>query len=114
MQREHTQMKTAFFNDEWCYWHSGGMYSGIFRVGGWLQVPSSTGHAESPETKRRLRNLLDVTGLLKQMSSLSAEPASDEDLLRIHPQHYLDKFKQVSDAGGGELGYEAPIGPGSY
>ena len=114
MQREHTQMKTAFFNDEWCYWHSGGMYSGIFRVGGWVQVPSSTGHAESPETKRRLRNLLDVTGLLKQMSSLSAEPASDEDLLRIHPQHYLDKFKQVSDAGGGELGYEAPIGPGSY
>jgi hypothetical protein len=32
-------MKTAFFNDEWCYWHSTGLYSGILPVGGWVQVP---------------------------------------------------------------------------
>lgn len=107
-------MKTAFFNDEWCYWHSTGLYSGVLPVGDWVQVPSGASHAESPETKRRLRNLLDVSGLLKQMTSLSAEPATDEDLLRIHPQHYLDNFKKVSDAGGGAFGIEAPIGPGSY
>lgn len=83
-------------------------------VGGWVQVPSGASHAESPETKRRLKNLLEVSGLMQQMRSLSATPASDEDLLRIHPQHYLDHFKQVSDQGGGQLGLEAPIGPGSY
>lgn len=106
--------KTAFLNDEWCYWHSTGLYAGILPVGSWVQVPSGASHAESPETKRRLRNLLDVSGLLKQMESLSAEAATDEDLLRIHPQHYLDEFKKVSDAGGGAFGIEAPIGPGSY
>lgn len=40
--------------------------------------------------------------------------AGEEDLRRIHPAHYLERFKAISDSGGGLLGKEAPLGPGSY
>lgn len=106
--------RTAFLFDERSLWHSASQYALILPVGGWVQPPSSTGHAESPETKRRMKNLLDVSGLSARLDLRSAAPASDEDLLRVHPAHYLQRFKTLSDAGGGLLDNHAPIGPGSY
>ncbi|MNZ33491.1 Histone deacetylase-like amidohydrolase [compost metagenome] len=106
--------RTAFFFDELCLWHSASQHALILPVGGWVQPPSAAGHAESPETKRRLKNLMDVSGLTRQLDLRSAAPPSEEDLLRVHPAHYLERFKALSDAGGGLLGDHAPIGPGSY
>lgn len=106
--------KTAFFFDERCLWHSAGQYALTMPVGGWVQPPAAGGLAESPETKRRLKNLMDVSGLTAALDLRSAEPATEEELLRVHPQAYLESFKALSDAGGGEMGDHAPIGPGSY
>jgi acetoin utilization deacetylase AcuC-like enzyme len=106
--------RTAFFFDELSLWHSASQHALILPVGGWVQPPAGGGHAESPETKRRLKSLMDVSGLTGQLQLSSAAPASDEDLLRIHPEQYLQRFKALSDAGGGDLGNYAPIGPGSY
>lgn len=105
---------TGFFFDELCFWHSAGMHALVLPVGGWVQPPAAAGFAESPESKRRLKCLMDVSGLSRELALRSAEPASEADLLRIHPQAYLQRFKTLSDAGGGELGANAPIGPGSY
>jgi acetoin utilization deacetylase AcuC-like enzyme len=69
---------------------------------------------ENPETKRRLRNLIEVTGLTRQLSMRGAEPATRDDLLRVHPEHYLSAFKAASDTGGGELGLRTPFGAGGY
>ncbi|AMA46905.1 class II histone deacetylase [Pseudomonas alabamensis] len=106
--------RTAFFFDELSLWHSASQYALVLPVGGWVQPPSAAGHAESPETKRRLKNLMDVSGLTRRLDLRSAAPASEEDLMRVHPPHYLERFKALSDAGGGDLGDHAPIGPGSY
>ncbi len=106
--------RTAFFFDELSLWHSASQHALFLPVGGWVQPPAGGGHAESPESKRRLKNLMDVSGLTRQLDLRSAEPASEQDLLRVHPEHYLQRFKALSDAGGGELGDHAPIGPGSY
>lgn len=106
--------KTAFFFDELCLWHSTGLHAGVLEVGGWVQPPSAAGHAESPETKRRLKNLMDVSGLTKQLAVISADPINIEDALLVHTRDYLENFKKVSDAGGGMMGNNAPIGPGSY
>ncbi|MBZ9557489.1 MULTISPECIES: class II histone deacetylase [Modicisalibacter] len=106
--------KTAFFFDEHCLWHSAGQYALVMPVGGWVQPPAAGGLAESPESKRRFKNLMDVSGLSAALDLRSAPPATEEDLRRVHPQAYLDRFKALSDAGGGELGEHAPIGPGSY
>jgi acetoin utilization deacetylase AcuC-like enzyme len=82
-------------------------------VGGLVQ-PLDGGLPESPETKRRLKNLIEVTGLARELAMSGADPATRDDLLRVHPAHYLDQFKALSDAGGGELGRRTPFGPGGY
>lgn len=106
--------RTAFFTDEMTFWHCAGNYAFIMPVGGYVQPSSGPGFVESPEIKRRFKNLLDVTKLSQSLAVSSAELASESDLLRIHPKHYLDKYKAISDSGGGELGIHAPVGPGSY
>lgn len=107
--------RTAFFHDERCLWHAtAGLFSLVVPVGGWVQPPAGAGLAESPESKRRFVSLMQVSGLAQKLDFRSAEAARWEDLARVHPQAYLEKFKALSDAGGGELGDFAPIGPGSF
>ncbi|MFN3954761.1 MAG: class II histone deacetylase [Pararhodobacter sp.] len=107
-------MTTAFYFDERCLWHSTGEHALILPVGGWVQPPAGAGHAESPESKRRLKNLLDVSGLTRQLAVHSADPVTREDMLRVHPAAYIDRFKALSDAGGGNAGVYSPFGPGSF
>ena len=105
---------TAFFFDELCLWHTTGQHALTLPVGGWVQPPSGAGHAESPETKRRFKNLMDVSGLSRRLALRGAAPATDDDLRRVHDPRYLERFKAASDAGGGEIGDTAPFGAGSY
>lgn len=106
--------RTGFFHDERCFWHSGGNYAGMIPVGGLVQPTATGGLPENPETKRRLKNLAEVTGLLGELVLRGAKPAGRDDLERVHPAQYLDAFKAASDAGGGELGMRTPFGPGGY
>ncbi|MBD3677518.1 MAG: class II histone deacetylase [Rhodobacteraceae bacterium] len=107
-------MATGFFWDEQCFWHSGGNYIFTVPVGGLVQPPASGGLPESPETKRRLRTLMEVTGITRDLSMRGAEPATEEDLARVHPSSYLNEFKALSDDSGGDLGHCAPFGKGGY
>lgn len=109
-------MTTAFYTDERLFWHHGGNYALTLPVGGPIGalVQPGGGLPESPETKRRLKNLIEVTGLIHHLSPRSADPATRDDLLRVHPATYLDRFKALSDADGGELGPRAPFGRGGY
>ena len=56
-------MTTGFYWDERCFWFSGGNYAFTQPVGGLVQPLAAGGIPENPETKRRLKNLMDVTGL---------------------------------------------------
>ncbi|CTQ33855.1 class II histone deacetylase [Jannaschia rubra] len=108
-------MATGFFHDERCLWHGGGNYAQMAPVGGLVQpIAGGGGLPEEPETKRRLVNLMRVTGLMGELDVRSAAPLTREDLLRVHPAAYLDEFARLSEAGGGELGPRAPFGPGGY
>ncbi|WP_050930460.1 class II histone deacetylase [Aestuariivita boseongensis] len=107
-------MATGFFWDERCFWHGGGNYAFTLPLGGLVQPMAAGGLPESPETKRRLKNLMDVTGLTAELAAQSAPEATREDLLRVHPETYLDEFKRMSDAGGGELGLRTPFAKGGY
>jgi acetoin utilization deacetylase AcuC-like enzyme len=106
--------RTGFWWDEKCFWHSGGSYAFIMPVGGLVQPLAAGGLPENPETKRRLKNLLEVTGLIQELAVSSAPVASYEELRRVHPAAYLDAFKKLSDDKGGELGERTPFGPGGY
>lgn len=107
-------MQTGFFWDEKCFWHSGGNYALTVPVGGLVQPMAAGGFPDSPETKRRLKNLIDTSGLIQDLDARSAQSATNEDLLRVHPENYLRRFKELSDAAGGELGPRAPFSTGGY
>ena len=107
-------MSSGFYWDEKCFWFGGGNYTFTQPVGGLVQPLASGGSPENPETKRRLKNLMDVTGLIKDLDNRSADEASIEDILRIHPKHYVDAFRAASDAGGGEIGMRTPFGAGGF
>ena len=106
--------KTAFFHDEKCLWHSGKPHALIFPIGGWVQPPNAAAYAESPDSKRRLKSLMDVSGLSNALQVSSAPMAAEEDLLRVHPKSYVDRFAELSAGEGGEIGIEATFGPGGY
>jgi acetoin utilization deacetylase AcuC-like enzyme len=59
---------------------------------------------EAAEPKRRIRNLLDASGLLRKLLEIDALMPSQEDLLRVHSAEYLDRLRDASLAGGGEVG----------
>ena len=107
-------MATGFFYDEKCFWHAGGNYAFTVPLGGLVQPFAAGGLPESPETKRRLKNLMDVTGLSGDLDIRSAPEATREDLLRVHPESYLNHFKETSDKGGGNLGHTAPFAKDGY
>ncbi|MGB0798760.1 MAG: class II histone deacetylase [Planktomarina sp.] len=107
-------MATGFYWDERCFWFSGGNYAFTQPVAGLVQPLAAGGIPENPETKRRLKNLMDVTGLMGELTCASADMASVEALLRVHPQQYLTDFKTASDGAGGELGLRTPFGTGGY
>jgi acetoin utilization deacetylase AcuC-like enzyme len=105
-------MATGFFWDERCFWHHGGSYAFTLPAGGLVQP--GAGLPEGPETKRRLKNLIDATGLIGELDARSAPPAGWDELARVHPESYLRRFKELSDAAGGELGLRAPFGRGGF
>lgn len=110
--------KIHFYNDEQCMWHSAAIqYAGILLVGKWVQPTANSGLAESPESKRRFKNLVEVSNLNDKLTFHKGALIEEIDLLRIHTKAYIDRFQQMSDAGGGELGPigdATPIGPGSF
>ncbi|MFG6082910.1 class II histone deacetylase [Paracoccus litorisediminis] len=106
--------KTALFTDELTFWHHSGPHALILPAGGWVQVPNGSSLAESPESKRRLRNLIAVSGLERHLDIRTAPALTHEELRLVHPAAYLEKLKALSDAGQGSMGAGAPVGPGTY
>lgn len=105
------QFKTGFLFHEICMWHDVGNGSHYNVGGGYLQP---TQLFEHPETKRRLRNLLEVSGVLDGLHSLPAEPATIEDTLRFHTAEYIEHLKTDSAVRGGNAGDDAPYSVGAF
>ncbi|EAR51485.1 deacetylase / probable acetylpolyamine aminohydrolase [Oceanicola granulosus HTCC2516] len=103
-------MSTGFYWAERCFWHSGGNYAGNAPVGGLVQPLAAGGLPENPEGKRRLKNLADVTGLSRDLVQATAPPATWDALARVHDTGYLERFRAMAEAGGGEIGLRAPFG----
>ncbi len=104
-------MSTGFHWNELYAWHDTGTGSGFLSTGGLVEPEQ---HGESAATKRRLRNLLEVTGLLGEMTEIPGRKATEEELLRVHTDEYVERVKAESEAGGGDGGELAPFGPGGY
>ncbi|MGO2132478.1 MAG: class II histone deacetylase [Halomonas sp.] len=103
-------MSSGFYWHERCFWHDPGAI-GVFSSAGEFRQPQPA--SESAESKRRLKNLLEVSGLIDALEVHKPAPASREDLERFHTSNYLDHLETADRAGGGDGGDCAPFMPGS-
>jgi len=104
-------MTTGFVWHEIYMWHDTGTHAGIMPPGGPVQPYE---HVENPETKRRIRNLLEVSGLLDKLVPVTATRATQEQLLRVHTRDYLEQISAMSAETGGDAGGFTPFGKDSY
>jgi acetoin utilization deacetylase AcuC-like enzyme len=103
--------RTAFVFHERYLWHDPGPHAAVIPAGGFVEPGP---HAESPERIRRIRSLVEVSGLGEQLAQLRPRPAKRGELLRFHTDAYLDLVRTLSDAGHGDVGFAAPVGASSY
>ena len=92
-------------------WHDTGSGTSELPSGGWLEPHI---HAENPDTKRRLKNLLDASGMTEQLVAVPPRPAMVDELCRVHGLAYIERIRELSAWRGGEAGSEAPFGNGSF
>lgn len=73
-------------------------------------------HLANPDTKRRLHELVCVSGLVDHLTRIAGRPATDEELRRVHTAEHVDRIRTESawpkggDAGDGF----SPFGRGGF
>ncbi|MCC6222571.1 MAG: class II histone deacetylase [Thermoleophilia bacterium] len=105
-------MATGWLCHELYFWHDTRAGAGFIPAGHGTVEPDT--HAENPGTKRRFRNLLEVSGVLAQLVPVAPRPATEEEVLRFHTREYVDRIKALSADNGGDAGELTPFGPGGY
>ena len=108
-------MTTGYLYHEIFGWHDTGTAVGL------LGSDPAAGlqpfmHFENAETKRRMHELVVVSGLVDRLERLRPRPATEEEILRVHTREHLDRIIAESalpkggDAGDGV----SPFGRGGY
>ncbi|WP_174614461.1 class II histone deacetylase [Virgibacillus ihumii] len=105
------EKSTGVIWDESYFWHQTGNGALNIDSGGWIQADT---HAENPETKRRVKNLLDRSKFMKELQQIEPREALPEEVEMNHGRDYIKKIKRLSDSGGGDAGEHAIVGPDSY
>ena len=103
--------KTAFICDESYFWHDAGSAALVLPPGGYIQPDGS---AESPDSKRRFKSLMEKSGLYDKLSLIKPSPATEEQLKYFHTGAHIENVKKLSKSGGGDCGALAMVGNGSY
>jgi acetoin utilization deacetylase AcuC-like enzyme len=104
-------MATGWNFHELYLWHDTGNAATFFPPG--LTIEPGE-HVENAATKRRFRNLVEVSELLDHLALIPSLPLTDEDLALFHTRAYIERIKALSAERGGDASHLTPFGPGSY
>ncbi len=103
--------RTGIVCHEHYFWHNTGASAGPLPYGLINQIDA---HPESPQTKRRLLGLLEVSGVLDQLVRIRPRRATLEEIGRYHAREYIERVQALSAGVGGDAGELTPIGTGSF
>ena len=88
-------MRTGYLYHEIFGWHDTGTYT--------ADMPSDPGvglqpyvNYENADTKRRIHELIVVSGLIDHLVRITPRPASEEELLRVHTSEHVERIKRES------------------
>jgi len=106
--RSDSVRRTGFVFHERMLWHDPGSAASVIPPGGFVEPGP---HSESPERVRRIRSLVEVSGLAEQLVHPRPRTAERHELLRFHTPEYLERVAELSAAGHGDAGFYSPVGP---
>lgn len=101
-------MRTGLVHDERYFW---------IELGGYLPLGEFSQPfpaMDSPDGKRRILNLVRVSGIMQHLTELAPRMATEDELARFHTRDYIAKVKQLSEAFGGSVGDFTAICAGGY
>ncbi|HKM27028.1 MAG TPA: class II histone deacetylase [Thiopseudomonas sp.] len=104
-------MKTGFVWDERYMWYEFGSCAQVLRANEFIQPGTLI---ESPESKRRVLNLLSSLGLLENLHAIKPQPITLAELKHVHDPEYVDRVKLLSEGAGGSAGPGAPMPVGGF
>lgn len=109
--------RTGFVWHELFMWHDTSSMASFLPSGRGILEPDEP--AESPATKRRMKNLLDVSGMTDRLVQIKPRPATEDELAAVHDREYIATIRKMSAASGGDARMDQPIGetpfgPGGY
>jgi acetoin utilization deacetylase AcuC-like enzyme len=108
---EGANRRTALVYHERFLWHDPGSAASVIPAGGMVEPGP---HAESPERIRRIKSLVEVSGLGDVLERPTPRAATVDELCRVHTAAYVDRVRELSDGPGGEAGDFAPVGRSSF
>ena len=103
--------QTGLVAHERYFWHDPGSGAGFANSSRFVQPDQ---HPETPDSKRRLLALLEVSGLGDQLVRIKPRAAEYAELRYFHTERYIETVRSLSAANGGSIGDSATIGSGSY
>ncbi|HJL95769.1 MAG: class II histone deacetylase [Gammaproteobacteria bacterium] len=104
-------MRTGLVFHELYLWHHTGNHADYVPYGFPVEPLQ---HVESPETKRRIKNLLEVTGLLEKLVPIKPRKATREEILLFHTENHFEHIKSLNETINVNAGISAPTGIGSF
>ena len=106
------ERRTGWVYHEAFMWHDPGRVRAFDpELRRWMQAWD---HWESPETKRRFNNLLEVSEFSEELIQIKPQAANLEQVLRFHTPDYVDRVRELSAGEGGDAGEGAPFSHGGY
>lgn len=103
-----SKRRTGYVFDEWYMWHD----SGSISFTKFMQPGPSQ---EDPETKRRIHNLIQVSGLYDKLIPIKARHATKEQILLFHTEKYHNLIMEGSlQSKGSDGGEQCRFGFGGY
>ncbi|UJH70199.1 hypothetical protein L0A91_13630 [Ornithinimicrobium sp. INDO-MA30-4] len=108
-------MTTGYLWDEIFGWHDTGSGS-MFPADPLAGLQPIAHHVAHPDTKRRMHELVCVSGLIDHLTRVSPRNATDEEILRVHTVDYVERIKRESELPkGGDAGDGiSPFGKGAF
>ncbi|KIQ18452.1 class II histone deacetylase [Rhodococcus sp. MEB064] len=108
-------MTTGYIWHELYGWSDTGS-GGLFPADAGVGLQPISHHVAHPDTKRRIHELIVVSGLVDSLDRLTPRHATEAELLRVHTREHVDRIRHEStQAKGGDAGDGiSPFGKGGY
>ena len=104
-------MKTGIVFHELYLWHDTGNHADYVPYGFPVEPFQ---HSENPDAKRRIKNLMEASGLYEKLFQITPRKATKDEILLFHTESHFEHIKSLNNSITIDAGITTPTGIGSF